>query len=192
MNYLVMKVVQGVYRLASNTIRDEKDLYQGLLSRAEGWPQDATGFVDPKPLEVHANADRTPPDFLWGIGDATVLSAKAKEVVGDVEGGEYLPIAIVDENKQPLNAPYYVLNLVGLVDCLNLPACEYRPNRIDPEYISIIKKMAVDEGRIPAGRSLLRMRHYPGKPLVHRSLAEKILHAGLTGAEFRDVDRYRT
>jgi hypothetical protein len=131
-------------------------------------------------------------DHLHNIDSLVVASQRLRELIEAEQDPhiEYLPVPIYNQQKRKVKAPYCVVHPTGPVDCLVVDACKPTWGRIIKTEISFVKRLVIDETRIPAERALLRPQAFSRVILVKRSLAEKIDQAGFTGMRWFEQHEY--
>jgi hypothetical protein len=187
--YWGVKPGQNVCRLGSvQNVEDDFQLLRGI-TRLTNWPETASYFMD-KERKTHIRLE----DCLWNVGSLLVVSEKVKNLLETekLQNNEFLAVNIINHKDRLVKERYFILNQIGLQDCIDLERSEYKENRINPEYFSIVKRLVIDERRIDPDVRLFRMKKYPKIPIVYRSLAQKLIDAGITGAKFGEVDQYAT
>lgn len=188
MNYLFCEIVPGskVCRLgALQNVDNDYELKNGI-SRKATWPKDACYYMDKKRKD-YIRLD----DFLWSIGTLLVVSGKVRHLIGeDLKYNEFLPLTIYNHKDRPIKEEYFILNQTELQDCMDLKESKFERNAINPNYISTVEKLVVDERNIKPDVDLCRMKYFPTSAIVSRRLAEKIKGAGLTGIIFGEIEKY--
>jgi hypothetical protein len=188
--YLYWDVDPGSNVCLLGSVQNVEDDFQLLrgISRIVNWPENASYVMDKdRPTDIRLE------DCLWNVGRLLVVSEKVKNLLEaeKLKNNEFLPVRIINHKDRPVKESYFILNQIGLQDCIDLERSEYKQNRINPEYFSIMKRLVIDEGRIEADTRLFRMKKYPKIPIVYRSLAQKLIDAGIIGAEFIEIEKYR-
>lgn len=168
-------------------MEDDYELLRGI-SRAENWPENAAYAMDKE-----RKTDVRLEDCLWNANKVLVVSQKVKELLEaeKLKNNEFLPVQVINHKDRPVKESYFILNQIGLQDCIDLKKSEYKENRLNPEYFSVVKRLAIDERRIEPDVRLFRMKKYPNIPVVHRALARKLTEAGITGPDFIEIEKYR-
>ena len=89
------------------------------------------------------------------------------------------------------SSEYFIANCTHLQDCIDQKASDLVWNRIDPTLIASVKKLVVDESKIPPETLVFRMKHFPKSIIVSRALSEAISGKGFSGILFRELDTIR-
>lgn len=188
-NYLVWKNAIIERACSLDTLKGFEDDWQltAGVPLAAKFPSSAQFRFDP---EQKAGLSLT--DNLYNADRLIVASARLCALLqkAAVPHVEYLPVPILDHKKRRLSEPYWIVHLLEPVDCLVTEACEPRWSRIDKSEIARLKHLVIDEARIEPGRLLFRPSHYSAGILVHRSLAQQIDDARLTGVRWLELTDY--
>ncbi|PZN25725.1 MAG: hypothetical protein DIU71_19355, partial [Proteobacteria bacterium] len=106
----------------------------------------ANGFPSNVTLRM---SDRFPDDMLLADNLANtnrliVISAGLRRFLEDegVQHIEFLPVTILDHKGRVASADYWILNPVGLVDCLDLDKCQPEWDVIDETKVNHVKSFA--------------------------------------------------
>lgn len=131
-------------------------------------------------------------DSLRNIDRLIVASQALRDLIEaqQPDAVEYLPVSILNHKKRLVKAAYFVVHPIHPVDCLDVAACKPTYGRIQKTAIQAVRRLVIDESRIPAGRLLLRPAGFTKVILVHRSLADRIDAAGLTGMRWIELPDY--
>ena len=133
------------------------------------WPHDATFRVDGRGAFA---------DSLLNVESIRIVSARLGDVLAEVEPKvELLRVPIIDKKKK-IERPYFFANVLEHVDCLDLEASGVK--RMLGDEIARLKRVVIDEARVPAERQLFRIARYSKAHVVRRSLAERLTAAGVT------------
>lgn len=186
MNYVFGKIKPGGKAARLKTLQNVDDDFELLrgVSRAKGFPDDAAFHMNeafPNNLQLE--------DFVANRNGLLVVSAKVRDLVSTAAApkNELLPVAIINHKGRREKAPYFILNQIGLVDCIDGAKSVCTPNPIDPELFITVDKLVLDERKIPATLSLFRMAKFPMVPVFRRDLADQIVAAKCTGIAMLEV-----
>lgn len=132
-------------------------------------------------------------DLMPNAKAVFVISAKARKLFeGEgVTDAEYLHVHIINHKGRKVPEPYFVLNPLRLVDCADGKKTKYRLNRLDKNIWDDVENLTIDEKRIPKGAKLVSVFHFEPLILIHRTLAEKMTSAKLTGYRTVELSEYR-
>lgn len=153
------------------------------------WPSGVAFHMDPdfkkriKLSDALLNAN----DFL--IASVALRNLLEAEGVPDVE---FLPVTVFNHKKKAEPHPYWIVNPVGLQDCVDLAASDLVMNNINPDYISVVKHLVIDETKVSPTAALFRARRLGTLLFVRRDLAQKIQAQSLTGLQFKEIDDYKS
>lgn len=180
-------IIEGACSLDAMTgFKDDWQLLDGI-SLSGSFPVSAQLRFDPD--------DRTGiklTDSLYNADQLIVASDRLKALLESVKAPrlEYFPIPVFNHKKRQIAEPYWIIHPLQPVDCLVIDACEPRWGRIDKTNIDRLKHFVVDEARIDPARLLFRPKYYNSAILAHRSLAQKIDAAGMTGVRWIELSDY--
>lgn len=171
---------------------------QALLDR---WPKDVRYVLEGelprgrgpsakpcKPEEVVV------PDAVRTRRSAMLLNERlAEHVKARVASGiELLPIALqrAKGKKWPpdasLRGPFFVVNPIGPVDCIDEAKSGAKRDKHSPEEIERFRRLVIDPARVGAEVSIFRPKHYRREILLRRELADSM--AAFTGVAFVELD----
>jgi hypothetical protein len=190
MHYLIgeFNVGRGACRLQVLEGDDrDYELFDGI-SRGADFPSDARFCMDDDfPDDIRTE------DFIYNLGGALVISARTREVLGtsELKNNEFLPVAIINHKGRKEKGPFYILHQVELQDCIDFEQTICTRNAINPDLLSTIKRLVLDERRINTEVPIFRMKHFPYAPMFREDIIEKIRSAGLTGIKFKEVTRFK-
>jgi hypothetical protein len=184
-NYVVLNPVAGT---AFCVLQEVENINDPLLlkkgAKLQPWPKDVRFHMDPNfPKAIQL------PDCVKNAAGAIVVSKRFKELVEAERPAhlEYLPISIINHKGKLASADYFIINPYKLQDCIDRQASDLKWNAIDPDLISICKKLVIDESKIEPGCKVFRPKHLPVKVMFERGLAGKLQSAGLTGMKFDEI-----
>lgn len=190
MNYLIgeFDVGLGACRLESLE-GDERDyeLFDGI-PRAVDFPAD-TRFV----MNEDFPDDIRTEDFISNFTSVLVVSERTRQTVGPtgLKNNELLPVTVINHKGRKEKGPFYILHQVELQDCIDFEQTVCTRNAIDPDLLSTIDRLVLDERRIDPAIPLFRLKYFPYAPMFREDLVEKIRSAGLSGIKFTEPSRYK-
>lgn len=169
-------------------VEDDWELLRGVPRRAT-WPREAAFRMDenfPDDLQLE--------DVLRTGQRVIVASRRLVELLEARApvNNEFLPVTIFNHKGRRVREPYWIVHQVQLQPCIDEAASVFEPNAIDPNLISDVERLVVDETRVPPEVRLFRMARYPFIPLIDRSLAEEIVTRGFSGLRFDEVEDFHT
>lgn len=156
--------------LGSLDLRNFEESHQLNDGERMTWPRDATFRVDGRGAFA---------DSLLNVESIRIVSARLGDVLAEVEPKvELLRVPIIDKKKKEIEQPYFFANVLEHVDCLDLEASGVK--RKVGNAIARLRRVVIDEARVPAERQLFRIARYSKAHVVRRSLAERLTAAGVT------------
>ncbi len=167
-------------------VEDEFEIKRGV-SRAEGFPSDASFEMDPAyPKDIQLA------DNIYNLEGLPVVSKGLKEVVEgrQPKETEFLQVAIINHKGRVASDEYYILNPYGTVDCIDKEESDIEWNEIEKDLISSCFGLVLDESRVDFERLMFRPRYVPTIVLVRGDLADELTEAGFSGLRFTPVDEF--
>ena len=110
-----------------------------------------------------------------------------KEVPGEIE---FLPIQVLDHQKNKIESSYYIANFLTVVACMNHQESVYVMSALDKTQVHHFKHLFLDKTKIPDNTKIFRLGEQKRLVLVRRDLANLILDSGCTGISFIDIKDY--
>ena len=167
-------------------VENKWNLVKGV-SRVSDFPQKAAFCMNP---DFPNNTIMT--DSLRNIRRLIVGSARLAQFLQarGLEAVEYLPVAVVNHKKKVVSRDYFIIHPVNPVDCLDIAKSGARFSKIDKTTADEVKKLVLDEKRIPSTRELFRPKPFYDVVLASRELAEAIVAQGFTGIRWTELDNY--
>lgn len=131
-------------------------------------------------------------DCLHNTDSILVASEKLTDFLRERELAhlEYLPLTVLDHRGKKLKTSYFIVHPVELVECVNAKASGGKPSLMTPGMLMSIRKLVLDEPRIPATRQIFRAKEFPGPLLVRRELATAIDAAGFVGPRWVELTKF--
>ncbi|NHN27103.1 hypothetical protein FIA58_015575 [Flavobacterium jejuense] len=122
-------------------------------------------------------------DFLYALGGKLIVSEKVKLFLEKTYDCSYFEFIEVNfENKKM--KPYYVLNILELVDAFDWEKSEYELfEELGPKGNKVIQniiKMEIDESKTN-NRKLFNLLNFEGSIIIHIDLVNQMLNHGITG-----------
>ncbi|WNG20181.1 imm11 family protein [Cystobacter fuscus] len=87
---------------------------------------------------------------------------------------EWLPVTLVDKKDRPVTAPYFIANVLGKVDCIDLARSDYDRSSFKPEEVLVFRCVQLDPAKIPDKPSLFRIKDQPSTFIIRSDLVEKL------------------
>jgi len=190
MNYLVWGHAHDDTLCSLNPIENVPDAHELVYgtSRVINFPKDALGRMNPEFKRAIKLSDA-----IHNLEMLVIASKRLKEFFESekIPNTEYLRIAVLNHKNKVASDEYYVVHQVGTQACIDIEKSTIRWNKINPNQISSVKKLVLDEKKIEPSATLFRATHLPSTIFIRRDLAKKIEEAGFTGIQFEEVDTYR-
>jgi hypothetical protein len=190
MNYLIWGHSPDPSLCVLNPPEGVPDAYQLNygISRIGNFPLDALFRMNPEFKRAIKLSDA-----LDNENFLIVASKRLKEFFEreSVPNTEYLRVTIINHKNRISNDEYYIVHQVDTQDCINLERSIIDWNPINPEQLSSVDKLFIDETRIASDATLFRAKFLPPTIFIRKDLARKIEEAGFTGVRFREVDSFR-
>jgi hypothetical protein len=168
-------------------VKRDYELFDGI-SRANNFPPDACFDMDddfPDDLRTE--------DFISNLTSVLVVSEQTRQALEatSLKNNEFLPVTVFNHKQRKEKGPFYILNQIELQDCIDFDKTVCTRNAIDPDLLSTIERLVLDERRIDPSVALFRLKYFPYAPMFREDLVEKIRSAGLTGIKFTEPSRYK-
>lgn len=156
------------------------------ISRIEGWHSDVVCKMNPEfPKDIRLT------DNLYGAG-LVVVSELIKEalVSEEVKNIELLPVTILNHKGRIASKNYFIMNPIGVVECIDLEKSVVEWNLIDTNLIDGCEQVIFKEDFISEDCKIFRPKFWPYLIIIRNELAEKLVGAGFTGLYFRNPLEY--
>jgi hypothetical protein len=165
-------------------VKKVRELSQGK-SRADSWPDDAHCKMSddyPKDIELADNMN--------AMGKLVVSGALKAALDDHATGVEFLPITVFNHKGRVASDDYWAINPVGSIDCIDRDAsgAEYSP--LKPDLITDVKRLVIEEAKVPADAKIFRPKFMAGKVLIDVELAASLEETGFSGLSFRDPEAF--
>jgi hypothetical protein len=125
-----------------------------------------------------------------------IVERPVKEVIESFCGGvdvEYLPLAIYNHKKRLQRDDYFIINPIGVRDCLDLSASqiEYLNDPGDPYHGAVVgvDRFVLDPKKLDGAPALFRVREEPGRYVVRADLVDTLRMGMFTNLLFEDVEQ---
>ncbi len=167
-------------------IEDAFELNYGI-SRKEDFPSNALIRMNKEYKTAIKLADA-----LDNINFLIVASKRLKEFfeAQKIPNTEYLRVKILNHKNRIASDEYYIVHQVGTQDCIDLKHSVVTWNKINPDQISSVKSLILEEARVQREASLFRAKHLPSVIFIRQDLATKIEEAGFTGIVFKNIETF--
>lgn len=121
-----------------------------------------------------------------------IVSDKLKKIL-EAEASceiEFLPINILDHEKSTLQADFYIANVLSSIRCMDAEASDFVPSSLDKNQVHHIKRLVIDNSKIPEKANIFRLGEEMDTVLVRGDLVNLITSAQCTGIHFIDLEDY--
>jgi hypothetical protein len=135
------------------------------------------------PIATLKNINGKVPDFLYSLGGKLIVSEKVKSFLQQLEETVFFEFIVVHfENKKM--KPFYVLNILELVDAFDWEKSDYVLfEELGPKGDRVIRnmiKMEIDTSKTN-NRKLFNLLHFEGNTFINIDLANQMIEQGITG-----------
>lgn len=122
-------------------------------------------------------------DFVDNIDSILIVSPKVKEVLDGlgVENVEYIPVALRNQNGQLVRQDYFVANVLGGEEIVDLEKSEVEWGAIDDSQLSSIDKLVVNYAGVSPNSKLFRMSKRLLEFVATQEVIDAFEQAGVTG-----------
>ncbi|RKH26648.1 hypothetical protein D7Y13_20315 [Corallococcus praedator] len=103
---------------------------------------------------------------------------------------EFLPVQLRDQKGRLVPEPYFILNLLEVVECVDLEKSQFERSAIIPSFIAWFSLLVVDPARIPPEAKLFRLKEKPNLILIREDLAQVLVNEDYTGMMFLELEEY--
>lgn len=109
------------------------------------------------------------------FGGFQVISEKLKEIIEKSDNSiEFFPVNIIGHKGKKLPLPYYLMNVLRKINCVNREQSQFDVNLLDNQKIDFYNELVLDENFIPEDWTIFRLTETPKIIVVSDSLSEKI------------------
>jgi len=123
---------------------------------------------------------------LYGL----VFSARLRELLHDlmIDNIQYFDLDIVNPETGDTYTDYKIANVIGLANCVDKDKSDLK--FYSSGDIKRIRKLVLDESKIPPELKIFRLSNRTTLTLVHQSVKDAIVGAGITGCVFYKPEEY--
>jgi len=131
-------------------------------------------------------------DSLSNLDSLIIGSQKLKDFceTQDISHIEYHAVSIRDHKNKLVKSPYYIINPISNVECLDAAASGAVMSRINKTKVQFLKKLVLREDAVDNTRKMFRVAHFDMITLVREDLAAAIDQAGFTGIRWVETSKY--
>jgi hypothetical protein len=159
--------------------------------RSEGELAKASPMAHKVPKDLAIDLAQTAGDMITDIVDnifsILIVSQKARSIMEDegVRGdrAEYLPIILRDKRGRPIKEPYFIVNVLTVIDCFDWKRSIYKTFKSDPREImaNSIKVLHLVPDAIPKDAKLFRVGEVRRQVVLRADLIERLKNEGCDG-----------
>ncbi|WP_338041926.1 MULTISPECIES: imm11 family protein [Myxococcus] len=117
------------------------------------------------------------------------VSARFRQVLESSAGVdiEYLPIRLINHKGRREPGEFFVANVLGALDCMDMRRSEYEPSALRKGEVFGLRKLELDMSRIEPSRNLFRLTTMPRLIIARWELVQAMELAGLAGVSVSPV-----
>lgn len=157
------------------------------IPRSAGFPEGAAFTMNPDfPDDMMLVDNLINTDMLIVVSENLQRFVESK----NIPCVEYLPVAIIDHKGKPAGTPYFILNPVQPVDCLDLQRSKAQMHAIAKTQVNSVERLVIDESRVDPDRLVFRLKGFYRVTLVHRDLAKELDSEGFVGNRWIELSEY--
>lgn len=125
-------------------------------------------------------------DFVDSILSIRIVSERVRRVVMELapDDVEFLPLTLVDHQKDVASRDYFIMNVVADRDVIDLERSTVRMSHILKEEISRVWELTLKEDIPPEGPKVFRPKHLRVYTMVDPTIQAALTAAGLMGVKF--------
>ena len=129
---------------------------------------------------------RTLYDFVNNLLDIRFVSDRVRRVVMELapDDVEFIPLTLLDHQKDVLSRDYFVMNVVADRDVVDLERSKVEMGEILPEEIERVWDLKLKEDLPPEGPRIFRPKHLRIYTMVDPTMQAALASAGVTGVRF--------
>lgn len=120
-----------------------------------------------------------------------VFSSRLRQLMKNlmVNNIQYFDFEIVSPKNNKIYTDYKIANIVGLADCVDKDNSDIK--YFNSGSIKRIRKLVLDESKIPPELKIFRLANDTSTPIIHQSIKDAILNSGITGCLFYKAEEYQ-
>ncbi|WP_102275578.1 imm11 family protein [Cytobacillus massiliigabonensis] len=128
-------------------------------------------------------------DYLANNLGWFIVSKKFKELIKNIDGDiQFLPVSVIDlKSKSKIEFDeYFVANVLGVVNALNLENSDYSVIGLDGEKIYSVRKYAVSEDKIN-NKNIFKLKGDEIPVFVSETFKQLVEEGNITGCGFLEI-----
>lgn len=125
-------------------------------------------------------------DFVDSILDIRIVSERVRRIILELapQDVEFLPVTLVDHQKDVVSRDYFIMNVVADRDVIDLERSRVRMSHILKDQIDRVWQLTLKEDLPPEGPKVFRPQHLSIYTMVDPTVQAALTTAGLTGVKF--------
>ncbi|HEX5748733.1 MAG TPA: DUF1629 domain-containing protein [Archangium sp.] len=125
-------------------------------------------------------------DFMDSILDIRIVSGRVRRIILELtpQDVEFLPVTLVDHQKDVVSRDYFIMNVVADRDVIDLERSTVRMSHILKDNISRVSELILKEDLPPEGPKVFRPQHLRSYTMVDPAVQAALTAAKLTGVKF--------
>lgn len=154
--------------------------------RCKSWfPEDVEFTMDDNKGMVLV--DSIPNRTFLLIFSEKLKSILEKEAPGEIE---FLPIQVLDHQKNKVESSYYIANVLTVISCTDHQKSVYEMSALDKAQVHHFEHLVLDKAKIPNNTKIFRLREKTRLVLVRHDFAKLLVDSGCTGINFMNIEDY--
>lgn len=142
----------------------------------EGFPPDARYPISKKKPGMKLA------DFIANKFGRLFVSERVRQVLAQEPVDiEWLPVTLLDKKDGKVEASYFIANVLGRIDCVDLAQSEYDRSSFEPDEFLAVRRLVLDASRLPEAVSLFRIKEQPRTFIIRSDLVDRLVDAGARG-----------
>jgi len=132
-------------------------------------------------------------DFIPTVLGLHIISEKLKKILESEcgEGFDFYPVKIRNQKGRLVKKPYYLAHLRKIIAAMDWEQSDFDASSMSPDQALNIRKLVLDENKIPEGTKIFALHEQPDLWLVSYDLAVKIYRdEDCDGMAFIDIGDY--
>lgn len=183
--YIVMQSSDPTYCLIdkdADGVEEEWNLIEGIKMRSN--------FPDNTSYHMSKNNKGSKlTDFLVNTINLLMVSQKVKNLMEQegITDVEFLHFTLYDKKDRIVNKDYFVANLIGTVDCLNIDESIFTRDSLEPDKIMIFEKVVLHTERILGDKKFFRLKERPTLHIIRSDFVAVLAKNNVTGIELLNL-----
>jgi hypothetical protein len=115
--------------------------------------------------------------FIGNTMSMLLVASDIKRLIENVCGGldvEYLPVTILDQRKRAHGKGYYIVNPMGVLDCLDLDKSDIEWTDDQPPEVVGVEELVLSRKKMKGAPELFRIREEPSNYVFGPKLADAL------------------